>query len=203
VSTDPADEFDYGDDAAPSQSAIDIAFEQLDKLAEASEREGDEIARLELALKAAQDRKKSIDERQIPELMVRMRQTKCTTLSGFDVAVSKKIRASMPSSTDSPDKFLAALAWLRDTGNDALIKNRVNVELERGQDERADELVIRLTKEGLEAEAKKWVEPATFTKLVKELLEAGSTVPRDVISVYDQQVATVKRSKAATVRARK
>lgn len=188
------DSYDYGADADPAPRAIHEIFAQLDQLAIDSERADQEVERCEEQLKQAKEKAKLINERLIPELMLQMRQDDLKTQSGYRVKLTRTIRASMPSADEHPDRFAAAIKWLQDTHNDGVIKNHVGVTLERGDDAKADELVIRLTRDGLDAKAKKWVEPQTLGKLVREMLEAGKPIV-PAISVYDQQVAKVKRVK--------
>jgi hypothetical protein len=69
----------------------------------------------------------------------------------------------------------------------------VSVSLDRGQDDRADVLVVELRTKGFEVESKKDVHVSTLGALVRELMADGKIVPRDLFNLFDMQVAKLSR----------
>ena len=74
-----------------------------------------------------------------------------------------------------------------------MIKNVVTVDLDRGEDARADELLVELRSKGFEPTAKKDVHAQTLGALVRELMTAGTIVPKDLFNLFDQKIAKLAR----------
>lgn len=187
--------YDYGSDADPDGKVVAQAFAELDRLTLAAERAIEARKRAEEALQRAKDVERQLIERDIPELLEKMRLDKCTTSSGIEVSVKREIRASLPG-MERVDDRLRAFQWLLDGGNGGVIKNKVIVELDRGKDERADQLVVELRAQGFEPQSYKDVHPMTLSALVRELVAAGKIVPRDCLNVFDDRKAKLTRKDA-------
>ncbi len=184
---------DYGTDADPLPSQVDSAFAELAQLVLDEERAHAEVIRCEEALSLARQRYDHITTRSIPELLDTMHMKKCTMADGTAVEIEQKIRASLPSRDKKPAERAAGIQWLIDNGHGGCVKNHVGIDLDRGDDARADDLVVRLTTEGFSVNADKDVHAQTLSALVRELLSEGRHVPRDLISVFDQRVTKIKR----------
>jgi hypothetical protein len=185
-------DFDFGTDGDPDSAVVAKAFEQLDKLTLQAERAIEERKRAEEQLTKAKRAEEDLLQKQIPELLARMRLEKCTTSSGIEVSVKREIKASLPGH-DRVEARLGAFRWLIEHGHGGVIKNNVTVALDRGADERADALVADLRIQGYEVEAKKDVHTSTLGALVRELVAGGTIVPRDLFNLFDLQVAKLKR----------
>jgi hypothetical protein len=180
----------YGDDAAPDtleSAAAELDVRALNGLRLTAAREA-----AERALADAQAAEREELEHRIPELLERMRMKKCTTLSGVEIVLKDEIKAAMPGRERVADR-LALLAWLVDNGHGGVIKNAITVELDRGEDTRADELLTRLRADGFEASADKVVHPGTLSSLAKELIEAGKVVPTDIMNLHNVKKARLVR----------
>jgi hypothetical protein len=186
------DPFDYGSDADPDDEAVARAFSDLDKMTLAAERLIEQHKRAE---EQAQKLKQAVEQllnRDIPELLGRMRLDECTTASGIQVKVKREIKASLPGH-ERVEARMGALRWLIDHGHGGVIKNNVTVALERGQDSRADELVVELRGKGFDVESKKDVHPSTLSALVRELVANGTIVPRENFNLHDMKLAKLSR----------
>jgi hypothetical protein len=191
-STASADQFDYGSDADPDQEAVARAFAELDKMTLAAERL---TAQRKQAEKHAQKLKQTEEQllnKDIPELLGRMRLDECTTASGISVKVKREIKASLPGH-DRVEARMGALRWLVEHGHGGVIKNQVSVALDRGEDARADELVVELRSKGFDVESKKDVNHQTLGALVRELVADGKIVPRDLFNLFDMRLAKLSR----------
>lgn len=186
------DPYDYGTDAFPDDAAVAQAFVDLDRMTLAAERFTDQRKRVEEQLQKIKQAEEQLLNKDIPELLAKMRLGDCTTASGITVKVKREIKASLPGH-ERVEARLGAFAWLIAGGNGGVIKNNVTVALERGADERADELVVELRARGLEVEAKKEVHPSTLSALVREMIAAGKIVPRDLINLFDVTIAKLTR----------
>jgi hypothetical protein len=187
------DVFDYGDDAVPDDAAVAQAFVDLDRMTLAAERLTEQRKRAEEQLQKLKASEEQLLNRDIPDLLARMHLSECTTASGIRVKVKREIRASLPGH-DRVEARMGAFRWLVDNGHGGVIKNQVSVALDRGEDVRADELVVELRAKGFEVEAKKDVHPSTLSALVREVMADGKIVPRENINVFDQQIAKLSRA---------
>lgn len=186
------DPFDYGADADPDEAAVARAFAELDKLTLMAERATETRKRAEDVLTKSKQAEERLLMKEIPELLAKMRLDKCTTSSGIDVVVKREIKASLPGH-DRVEARQGALRWLVDHGHGGVIKNVVTVGLDRGEDTRADELVVELRGKGFEAEQKKDVHAQTLGALVRELMADGKIIPTDLFNLFDMKKATLKR----------
>ena len=187
-----ADDFDYGADADPDQEAVARAFADLDKLTLQAERLTEQRKRAEDQLQKLKQQEEQLLNKEIPELLAKMRLDDCVTSSGISVKVKREIKASLPGH-DRVEARMGALRWLVENGHGGIIKNQVSVALERGEDSRADELVVKLRSEGFDVEAKKDVHAMTLGALVRELVAEGKIVPRDCFNIFDMRLAKLSR----------
>ena len=189
----PADaDFDYGADADPDQEVIARAFADLDKLTLTAERVTEQRKRAEDQLQKLKQQEEQLLNKDIPELLRKMRLDDCVTSSGISVKVKRDIRLSLPGH-DRVEARMEALRWLVENGHGGIIKNQVSVALDRGEDARADELVVKLRSEGFEVEAKKDVHAMTLSALGRELVAEGKIIPRDHFNYFDVVLAKLSR----------
>jgi hypothetical protein len=186
------DPYDYGSDADPDQEAIARAFADLDKLTLQAERATEARKRAEDQLQKCKQLEERLLNKEIPELLSKMRLDECVTASGIEVKVKREIRASLPGH-DRIEARMGALRWLVDHGHGGVIKNSVSVALDRGQDTRADDLVVELRAKGFDVEAKKDVHAQTLAALVRELMGEGKVVPSALFNIFDQRLAKLTR----------
>jgi hypothetical protein len=186
------DQYDYGADATPDQVVVARAFADLDKLTLQAERLTAQHQQAEdhaLKLKQA---KEQLLNKDIPELLGKMRLDECTTSSGIQVKVKREIKASLPGH-ERVEARMGALRWLVEHGHGGVIKNQVAVVLDRGEDTRADELVVKLRAEGFDVESKKDVNHMTLSALAREQFAEGKIMPRDLFNLFDMRIAKLSR----------
>ena len=186
------DLYDYGSDADPDSEVAARVFAEVDKLTLQAERL---IEQHKKAEEHAQKLKQAVEQlttKDIPELLAKMRLDDFTTSSGIHVKVKREIKASLPGK-ERIEARMGALRWLVDQGHGGVIKNQVSVDLDRGEDTRADELVVELRSKGFDVESKKDVHASTLGALVRELVAEGKIVPRDLFNLFDMRVAKLTR----------
>ena len=186
------DQFDYGADADPDQEVVARAFADLDKLTLQAERLTEARKKVEDQLQKLKQAEEQLLNKDIPELLGKMRLDECTTASGIQVKVKREIKASLPGH-ERVEARMGALRWLVEHGHGGVIKNQVSVALDRGEDNRADALVVELRTKGFEVEAKKDVHASTLGALVRELVADGMIVPRDLFNLFDMRIAKLAR----------
>lgn len=186
------DDYDYGADADPDDEAVARAFAELDKLTLTAERLTEQRKRAEDQLQKVKQAEEQLLNKDIPELLARMRLDDCTTASGIHVKVKREIKASLPGH-ERVEARMGALRWLVEHGHGGVIKNQVSVALDRGEDSRADDLVVELRGKGFDVEAKKDVHASTLGALVRELVANGMIVPREYFNLFDMRIAKLSR----------
>jgi hypothetical protein len=184
--------FDYGSDADPDQAVVARAFADLDRLTLEAERASDARKRAEDHLQKCKQAEDRLLTKEIPELLALMRLKECVTSSGIEVTVKRDIKASLPGH-DRIEARLGALRWLIEQGHGGVIKNVVSIDLDRGEDARADELVVELRAKGFEPIAKKDVHAQTLGALVRELMTEGKIVPKNLFNLFDLKIAKLAR----------
>lgn len=175
----------FGDD----QPSADGDLAALSNLAEQQRHHEDEVERLQVELKKAQNLLKDVSEFKIPELMDKVGMSKFSTKNGLNIAIKESIRASMGAGPAKEKN----LDWLQDNGHEAVIKVAVEVPFGKTEDERnaAKALADRLREDGLPASFARKVEPATLMALARELLEEGRAFPEEQFGVFRQRTSKI------------
>lgn len=186
------DPFDYGTDADPDDREAARLFAELDKLARDAEHVAEQRKRAEEHVHKLKQTEERLLNKEIPELLGRLRLADCTTTSGIRIKVKREIKASLPGH-ERIDARSGALQWLVEKGHGGVIKNQISITLDRGEDARADSIVAELRGKGLAVETKKDVHASTLSALVRELTADGTIVPRDLFNVFDMQIAKLSR----------
>jgi len=186
------DPFDYGTDAVPDAATVAAAFAALDRLTLQAERASEVRKQAEARLQQCKQAEEQLLHRDIPELLEKMRLSECVTASGISVKVKREIKAGLPGH-ERIEARMGALRWLVEQGHGGVIKNFVAIALDRGEDTRADELVVELSGRGFSVEAKKDVHASTLGALVRELVADGKVVPRDLFNLFDSKIAKLTR----------
>jgi hypothetical protein len=186
------DPFDYGTDAVPDGESVASAFAELDRLTLRAERASETRKQAEAQLQKCKQVEEQLLNRDIPELLAKMRLDECTTASGIQVKVKREIKAALPGH-ERIEARMGALRWLIEQGHGGVIKNHVAITLDRGDDARADALVVELSTRGYAVEAKKDVHASTLGALVRELVANGKIVPRDLFNLFDLRIAKLSR----------
>jgi hypothetical protein len=84
------------------------------------------------------------------------------------------------------------LKWLEENNLADIIKNEVIVAFDKGENEKAKQLLENLQKEGLYAINEINVNPMTLKAVLKKEFEKGLNIPEDVFSVYTGIAVDIK-----------
>jgi hypothetical protein len=130
----------------------------------------------------------------LPAAMRDARVLKLTLENGAVLSVDNEVYASITEARQAD-----AFAWLTATGNAAIIKHVFTVTVPREDQAAAKKLQALLADNGFgEYDVKSGVHAGTLKAFVKAELakEAGTTLPKDTFSVFEQTVAKIKLPKA-------
>ncbi len=143
---------------------------------------------IEEELKAAKENLRQIAEQDLPNALHEMGMKEVKMEDGSVVSVSNFYNVSIPK-----DKTEEAFDWLRLNGHGDLVKNVVSATFGRAEDNRAKDLIGKLSDEGYAVAQKQWVEPMTLKAFAKEQVEQGSDIPTDLFGLYIGEKAKIRR----------
>jgi len=183
--TEKNDYSQYLDDA-PSDEGVSTLSTLGQRLVEAELA----VLKAEHALKQAQELRKDIEERQIPEAMsavgVEELKLKGGTVIGLDEVLGVTVKK---------DNKQRVLNWLENEGHGAIISRTLSVKFKKDQQDEADGLIKVLVEEhGMPTKEERTYPPSTLKKIVRERREAGQPVS-EYIEVYSAQKAVIKKGK--------
>jgi len=166
-------------DEAPKEDA----FKKLNELVQQLVGAERDVAMAEILLKKAQEKRRQLDEFDIPGYMHELGLKDFTNKAGVKIEVKSTIRASIG------NRKAAAYAWLIRNNFSALIKRTVMVAFNTGESKSATELLEELKERNIGAATKEEmkVEAASLTSWVRKQLKDGKEVPADIFGIYDQR----------------
>ncbi len=147
------------------------------------------IAGIGVQLEDAKKENKRISEELILPLMDELKIQDFRTTYGFFIEAKEEMRASI-----SKENTDAAHGWLRSTGNGGVIKNKLEIEFKRNEDNIAKSLAAELSEKGFDVEQKESVHYQTLNSLIKEKLTKGEEVDQS-ITIFRQRVLITEEKK--------
>ena len=150
---------------------------------------GKEVELAEKHLKDLQQRKRTVDEEDIPSLMEQLG-VESLTVDGNKVSIDKYVSARIPD-----DRREEAFSFIRSIGECDIIKNEVVVGFGMGQDNIAGSVVDDLRNKGLEPAQKTHIHPMTLRTWAKNRIEKGDTIDFDLFGVYVGNRAKIRGAK--------
>jgi hypothetical protein len=150
----------------------------------------DDVAVAEEALKAAQQRARTLEEFTLPELMREAGQEKLRTSDGFDVELTETLRASIPVANQAQ-----ALQWLIEHGQAAIIKRDLRLQFGKNEEDKADRALSVILEAGYVPQDKQSVHPQTLAAVIRELVAGGVDVPMELLGAHVQAAVKVKEAK--------
>ena len=147
--------------------------------------------RIELSENSLKDLKKEHDRLSgevIPTMMAEMGLSHLKLADGSTVDVKANYSANI--SVANREK---AFNWLRENGVGDIIKNEISVSFGRNEDNKAADYAALAEERGFQPTQKMKVEPMTLKALVRERLEAGKSMPTEILNVFVGNKTTIKR----------
>lgn len=141
-------------------------------------------------LAALKKKHEIIQTGKLPEALEAFGLTEFVMVDGSRVKVKDEVYAGITEGNKD-----AAFSWLKETGNDGIIKNEVKLPFGKGQDREAQVLMDLLTTQGYSFNSLKTVHAMTLKAFVKDRLSRGESVPVDLFSVHIKRVAKFEKPK--------
>lgn len=165
------------------------------------------LAKYEDLVERGKKRLKQIDEDQLPEALDKCNQDECVIKDlGIRVQIKEDTYANIPAQStiesmrDPAEKSALqerldqALTWL-DANAPDVVKRKFDIQFGRTPEDvklaAKFERDLAQRKHPLKVLRSATVHPQTLNKLVRDLLEEGHQVPRDILGVYTKRVAKV------------
>lgn len=149
---------------------------------------------LEFELKETKKELGSYKEKLVPELMSEIGLDSLRTQGGIEVEVKEEVRAAFPKDSS---RQASAFAYLKETGNDGLIKREITIQYGRDSTEWAERLTTQLEEWGVGDHAtvqQEWtIHHQTLLAFIRSQLKEGSEIPLDMFGAYVQKFAKIKR----------
>lgn len=137
------------------------------------------IEQLESTLSELKDKLRNVSEVLIPEAMLSVGMESFKLSDGTSVKIEKYYAGKIPE-----DKQDEAFAWLRQTGNDSLIKREVKCQFGKGEDQEAQIAIQALQDLGLNPTDKASVHPMTLKSFIRENVEGGKEFPMELFGAF-------------------
>ncbi len=176
----------HGSEVVKRLSALVVQMAQL------------ELAELDLEEQLKQTKKdlKQYRDNLIPEIMAEIGVPAITTAGGITIEVEDKLHASFPK---DEGKQAIAFAWLKESGNDGMIKREITVRYGRDSVKWAEELMQKMEEWQIGEHAtvdQEWnIHHQTLLAFLRNELKDGHPVPLEVFGAYVQRQAKIKRAK--------
>lgn len=139
----------------------------------------------------------------IPDAMRAVNMTEFVHASGMKVKLKDFLSGTLPK---DPEKRTTALKWIHANGGRDLIRNKFNIELERGDEKTRKGMIAALRKVHVDYQETVDVNHNSMLAWVRERMENGMPTPLDTLGIYAGVTAKieppkVKKAKAAPVAA--
>lgn len=149
-----------------------------------------EAADFDEKAKAKREEAMAIATKALPDAMEAAKTKGFTLADGRELAI-KDIFAAGITEENKPE----CLSWLRSVKLGDIIKDTINVPLEKGSKKQLKEIIKLLKKLKVPFEQKETVHNGTLTKVLRERAEASKPIPRALFNVFEGVKAVVKADK--------
>lgn len=132
---------------------------------------------------------KKISQDLLPDLMNEVGLSDFKLTDGSQVELVDKLIASIKKD-DEPKAF----TWLRDEGEEDLIKNTIKASLGMEEDDKVEEIVKFMEEQEIDCEIKASIHNGTLRKFVKGKLEEGEKLP-EYFGIHEYKEAKITKPK--------
>lgn len=149
-----------------------------------------DIEKKETELSSIKERYRVVKEETIPCAMQEIGLESITLTTGEKLTVQQEVYASIPVANRAE-----AYDWLDEHGFGGLIKTSIEAAFDRGEAERAAEILQLLQEHGVSAAMAQTVHAQTLKAFIKEQLAAGTDIPLDLFGARPTMTTKIKAAK--------
>lgn len=146
------------------------------------------ITSTEEYLSAAKAELHLLNTKTLPDAMASAGSSLFKTEAGVKVEVKPFVNGSLPK---DEDKRAAALRWIESVEAGDIIKNKISIEFERGEDNLAGEVRAKLEELELAFEQKRDIHAQTLGAFARERLEKGEETPLELLGLFAGRAAKI------------
>lgn len=150
----------------------------------------EDLASLEEQAKHTRARIDRLAMGEIPDVMDDLEMVEFTLKDGSKITIKDDIVAKPLVANRA-----AAYEWMRGKGFGDLVKHAVTIDIPRGDEEQAAELVTYIEAQGFLAKDGEAVHSGTMKKFVREWMETGKDIPMDLFGIRLLKTAKVTAPK--------
>tara|TARA_R110000851_G_scaffold119726_1_gene247600 strand:+ start:126 stop:713 length:588 start_codon:yes stop_codon:yes gene_type:complete len=191
---------DLLEDVAPASNELGAVADMASRMLNLE----NEINLLEESLKQKKQDLTKLAEQDLPDLMQELNVRDFTLSNGAKVEVNDIISGSVPSAgaierAKGDDKIVLEMRqqhcfdWLRDNKAGDLIKNNVEVQFGRNEDDDCNAFAKELADRKIYYKRSIGVHPGSLNSFIKERMSDGKEVPHDLFKVYTGRRAKIRR----------
>ena len=166
----------------------DVNMSQLTQLADELDALEAKIRETECELSTLKQARKTIAEQHLPDLMNQAGVDTLKLTNGRKIAIQDFVDARI---TDPS----VAFDWLRETNNESIIKNNINIELGRGDNALAQQIIESLKENhDVDAVSKISIHNMTLKSFCRDALdnpELAETLPKKAFGIYEGKRAKI------------
>ena len=188
------------DDVAPASNELGAIADMAQQMYDLQT----EIIQAEESLKRKKQDLTKLAEQSLPDLMQELNIKDFTLNNGAKIKVEDIVSASIPRAgsierakgTDRIELQVRqdqCFDWLRANNGGDLIKNNVEVQFGRAEDNECDNFTMELRDRSIFYKRSTGVHPAQLTAYIKEMLSEGKSIPHDLFKIYTGRRAKIRR----------
>ena len=188
------------DDVAPASNELGAIADMAQQMFDLEE----EIVAIELSLKQKKQDLNKLANQDLPDLMQELNIKDFSLNNGAKVKVEDVVSASVPSQSsiirakgdekaELEIRQQQCFEWLRANGGAELIKSNVEVQFGRDEDALCNEFTQELKNRSLHYKRAIGVHPATINSFIKEKIDNGQNIPRDLFKIYEGRRAKIRK----------
>lgn len=182
----------YESDAQVKPQEAENILSRITNLVNEAKAAASDVNKAMADLKTKQQRYNNLVEFQIPEAMAEAKQEALKTADGTPVEVAETLYAAIPKA-----RLPEAIMWLTANGGESIIKRKLELGFDKGEDQQASRCLDTLLEEGFTPTDTQSVNPMSLAAHLREMVERGETVPMEMLGAYVRKVAKIKGVKIA------
>lgn len=163
-------------------------LKQITALSELQIKYESELDRAEQQVKAVKEKLRDISENKLPDLLAEAGMLEFTLTTGEKIVIAEDFYCSVP-----VDRRGEVIAKLREDGVGELITNKIEVDLAKGQDNLAGDVLGYVESMGLMAKRAEGVNTASLKKYLREQIDEGSDIELSFYGAYLSRRTKVKQ----------
>ena len=179
--------FDYHDDDLTIDTGADVNLSEITGLVVELRKKQEDLKKLEDAAASLKAEIGRLSGDVIPELCESANVSEFVLADGTKVMIKRRFFGKV-----SEHNMDAAQEYLESSGNGALVKRQIAVDLGRCSLAESGRVHDALARIGVAGEEKRSIHPSTLSKFLTEQMESGADIPQEVFGVFRKVETKIK-----------